>query len=93
MDDKAAQQWVEPDPSDTSATAAVEDYEPGSEAEKKLLRKLDIRIIVCQANLNYICSTDRVASLVAGFFSSWATWIGLTLGMLCCRPQSQPLTR
>ena len=71
IDDKSAQQWVEADPSDASPAAIVEDYQPGSEAEKKLLRKLDMRLIVWRALTNHILGADRVASLAAGF--SWGT--------------------
>ena len=45
-DEKPTQQWVEMASVQDSLPAAVDSYQPGSDAEKKLLRKLDYRIIV-----------------------------------------------
>ena len=45
-DEKAEEQWKEHASRRESLQTGVGDYRPGSEAEKKLLRKLDMRIIV-----------------------------------------------
>jgi hypothetical protein len=44
IDEKAAQEWDET--VDHVAVTLAASYVPGSEAEKKLLRKLDFRVIV-----------------------------------------------
>ena len=45
-DEKPTQQWVEMASVQDSSIAAIDGYQPGSDAEKKLLRKLDYRIVV-----------------------------------------------
>lgn len=46
-DGKATNEWNELKIDNDPASRAIGDYQPGSAAEKKLLRKLDSRIIVC----------------------------------------------
>lgn len=54
---KQDEQWIEMAPSSDLDNA--EPYVPGSEAEKKLLRKLDMRIIPCCWILYLLGYLDR----------------------------------
>ena len=43
---KNKEDWLEQKPSNDPGYSAIGNYQPGSEEERKLLRKLDTRIIV-----------------------------------------------
>lgn len=51
-DEKSAQEWQE-NIDYTTAVSLAASYVPGSPEEKKLLRKLDFRIIVSEFNLSH----------------------------------------
>lgn len=57
------------------SASPIGDYQPGSEAEKKLLRKLDTRIIVSPSNGNIFTTSDlslalRLAAVSSGVLGS-----------------------
>lgn len=64
-DEKAGEQWIEEAQDPTSSQENVVPYQPGSEAEKRLLRKLDMRIIVSvPAGVSLHLTYDSAAMLL-----------------------------
>jgi hypothetical protein len=58
LDGKPTQQWGEGPPSTelehSTTVALATQYVPGSPEEKKLLRKLDLRVIVSHPNMSLV---------------------------------------
>jgi hypothetical protein len=50
----------------TQDVAVMEEYVPGSEAEKKLLRKIDMRIMVSSPTFRLLGSADDTCSHACG---------------------------
>ena len=87
--EKAGEQWIEEAPDKTSDQEDVLPYEPGSEAEKRLLRKLDMRIIVSLPRKQSLLRPNDSLAMLLDLVPAWVPrssqyWVCTNTLLWCC---------